>query len=239
MPSEVVLTSRVTPLSACAALSQRSTTICRPSSGREGDAEVDRRALRAIDQAQLGNAGLDQGRDDRPRRAAGAQHDDRAGLGAPVRGVVAQRRHEAEAVAVAAFQAAVGLLDHGVHRADVDRQRIDAIEQRHDLDLVRQGEVAAARIGRAPQERHQLLQRRPIGLDRQAAVMAVDPVLLQPEAVQRGRARMLDRPADDAGERPAARLVEELVVALMPPAPGRCHAPPGRRAAAAAAGRGW
>ena len=43
---------------------------------------------------------------------------------------------------------------------------MDAIQQRHDVDLVRQGEVAAARGGRLFEERHQLFQRRPLGLDR-------------------------------------------------------------------------
>jgi hypothetical protein len=46
------------------------------------------------------------------------------------------------------------------------------------------------------------LQRLGLGLDRQAAVVAGDAVLLQPVAVQRRRARMLDRPADDRRERP-------------------------------------
>jgi len=54
--------------------------------------------------------------------------------------------------------------------------------------LCRQSEVAAARVGRAPQERHEIFERGMIGFDRQAAVVAVDLVLLQPEAMQRRRA---------------------------------------------------
>src|SRR5262249_14916456 len=83
---------------------------------------------------------------------------------------------------------------------------------RHDLDLVRQGQVAAARIRCALEEGDQFLQRRVLGLDRQASVVAVDVVLLQPEAGQRRRARMLDPPADDAGEGPAVRFGEQLIV---------------------------
>ena len=49
-------------------------------------------------------------------------------------------------------------------------------------------------------------------LDRQPAVVAVDRVLLQPPAVQRRRARMLDRPADDRRERPSARLAQQGLV---------------------------
>jgi len=95
---------------------------------------------------------------------------------------------EAEAVAVAALQRAVGLLDHRVHRADPRGCRIDFVEQRHDVDLVRQGEIAAACVGRLPQEGDQRLERRAVGLDGQAAIVGVDAVLLQPEAVQRRRA---------------------------------------------------
>jgi len=43
------------------------------------------------------------------------------------------------------------------------RQRVDAIEQWHDVDLVRQREIAAARIGRALDEGDEFLEAARLG----------------------------------------------------------------------------
>jgi len=80
------------------------------------------------------------------------------------------------------------LLDHRVHRADARGIGMDAVEQRHDLDLVRQGEIAAARVGRALQESDQRFESRLVRLNGQTSVVAGNAVLLQPEAVQGRRA---------------------------------------------------
>ena len=178
----------------------------------EGDAEVDRRLLGAVDQPQFGHAGLHQRGDDGARGAARAQDDDGPGVGPPAGRTVGQGLQEAEAVGVAAFERSAGQLHDRVHGADAGRLQHDAIEQRHDLDLVRQGEVAAARVGRAPQERHEFLERLAPRFDRQAAVVAIDAMLLQPEAVQRRRPRMLDRPADNGREGPAGGFGHQVVV---------------------------
>ena len=106
----------------------------------------------------------------------------------------------------------IGLLDHGVHCADMDRRRIDAIEHWHDPDLVRQGEVAAARVGRAPQERHQLLQRRTYWA-RPAGARSGRRACAASARSRAGRASVNARPASRRCRRTAGRVLrQELVV---------------------------
>src|SRR4029077_9095209 len=85
--------------------------------------------------------------------------------------------------------------DHGIHGADACRRDIDLIDDGERGLLVGHGEIAAGKTlgGKAAQRRLEI--RRPHG---QQLVGAIDAMLLQPEAVQQGRARMLDRPAHDA-----------------------------------------
>jgi hypothetical protein len=186
--------------------SQRSIAIRRPSVG------VNERPRAVAD--DCGHAGLHQRRDHRACRTARAQHDGRSCRRLPAGRAFGEGRQEAEAVAVAALQRAVGLLDHRVHRADPHRVGVEMVEERHDVDLVRQGKIAAARVGRAFQERHERFECCARGLHRQAPIMAVDTVLPEPEALQRGRARMVHGPADDRGEGASLGFGKKRIVSV-------------------------
>ena len=211
MPSAAVLTSSVAPSSASERSSQRSMAMRRPSLGREGEAERHGMVLGAIDQAQLGHARIHQGADDGAGGAAGAQHHHRPGVGLPAGRARLEVGEEAETVAVAAFQRAVGLLDHGVDRADAGGIGMDAVQQRHDVDLVRQGEVAAARVGRLPQERHQLLQRR-AGWARPAGGRSGRRCRAASASSRAGRASATARPASRRWRRTAGRALRKASV---------------------------
>ena len=211
MPSEVVLTSRVTSVERAASRSsQRSMAMRRPSLGVKATPRSIAAPLRAVDQAQFGHARVDQGGDDGARRAAGAQHHDRPGRrrqsGAPC--FSASRKPKPSllrpssvpsgcliTVFTAPMRAAPGWMRSSSGMISILCGRV---------------RLQPRALGVRLQERHELFQRRAIGLDRQAAVVAVDAVLLQPEAVQGGRARMLDRPADDGGEGPAVGFARSV-----------------------------
>ena len=74
---------------------------------------------------------------------------------------------------------------------------VDVVDEAERALLVRQRDVAAAEAERR-QRADALLQLARVGRERN--VGAVDPGLLQPVAVQPRRARMIDRPAEDAGD---------------------------------------
>ena len=78
------------------------------------------------------------------------------------------------------------------------------------LFLVRQGQVDAAEPERRQGRQGRAQVFRPDG---ERNVGAVDPVMFEPIAMQAGRQRMLDRPADDPGD---ARLAAGNHVAITP-----------------------
>ena len=147
-----------------------------------------------IADADLARARVDQARDDRARGPSGAQDHHRAGIRPPVGLRITQALHVAVAVVVVAGQRAVGLDHDRVDRADAPRDRIDAVDQFHRGDLVRNRDVAAGKA-----QRRQAFQRgrESLRLHRQQHVGAGQAVLLQPVAVQHRRSRMADRPTHD------------------------------------------
>ena len=161
------------------------------------------------------------------RRAAGAEHDGRAGLGIPARRLGIEIGEEADGIGVGADELAV-LDPHRVERAGFLRRRLAPGDRGKGRLLVRHGDVAAdeAAAGKAGEESDDALR-----LDRLDDVVAVEAELVQPEAVDHRRARMLDRPADDAGDRlhhdGAGRFIRSLLRFSDTPE------------AAGAAGRGW
>ena len=133
--------------------------------------------------------------------AAGAEHHRRAGRRVPIRGAIRRFSRNPKASVLCASRLPSAVDDDRVDRADAAGQRIDPVDDRHRLLLVRDRQVAAAEAERRqrPQRRFQLSR-----LDRQRHVGAVDAMFVEPEIVQRRRARMRDRPAHDPGEpRPA------------------------------------
>ena len=189
---------------------------------------LDARA-RAIDDADLLDFHLDQRRNNCAGRAAGAEDDCRPCRGFPIRCPLTQIFAEAEYVGVAAFEAAVDRNDDRVHRTDAASQRIDAVDDRQCRLLVRQCQIAAAKTQRRQraQSLRQMLRRH-----RQRHIDAVDAVFVDPEIMQRGRARMGHRPAHDAGQPCPPRDPHRSV--LMPIARHGCAETP---AAAAMADR--
>jgi hypothetical protein len=108
MPSEVVFTSRVAPSSIAERSSHRSIMICRPSRGvKARPSDVAAAWVRLIRRSSGTPAST---RLQTTARAAppGAQHHDRARRGAPRGRAFLQGGEEAESVAVAALEAAVG-----------------------------------------------------------------------------------------------------------------------------------
>ena len=117
---------------------------------------------------------VDQADQHRARAAAGADHHDRAGIGAPAGLRLAHALDVAEGVVVLAVERSVGRDHDAVHRADAARERIDPVDDAERGLLVRNGQVAAGEA-----ERRQRAQRgaQAVGLDRQRQVGAGQAVL--------------------------------------------------------------
>jgi hypothetical protein len=107
---------------------------------------------------------------------------------------------EAEAVSVAAEQAAVRLYHHQVDRPHAPRRVVQPVDQGGHRLLVRHRHVAAgeAEGGKASQG-----GREPVWMHRHRHIGAGNAVLAQPVAMQHRRARLGDRPADHTRQRHA------------------------------------
>src|ERR1700726_1845448 len=91
---------------------------------------------------------LAQCRDNRPRRAAGAENDRRPCRRFPIRGTFAQILAKPENIGIATFEAAIGCDNYRVHRPDAARQWRNAINDRQCRLFVRQRQIAAAEAQR-------------------------------------------------------------------------------------------
>jgi hypothetical protein len=86
--------------------------------------------LRSVYESDLLDLSLGQCRDNRPRRAAGAENDRRPCRRFPIRGTLAQILAKPENIGIASFEAAIGRDNHRVHRPDAACQRVGAIDDR-------------------------------------------------------------------------------------------------------------
>ena len=118
--------------------------------------------------------------------------------------VILERRHEAEAIAVAAFERAVQPNRDSVYRANPPRQRLDAVDHRERRLLVRNRQIASAKAKDRQRTKRLLDMLRP---HRQWEISAINAGLVEPEAVKHRRSGMGHRPSHDAGQarRPADR----------------------------------
>ncbi len=148
----------------------------------------------AVEDADLLGAGLQKRMDDGAGRTAGAEHGYGASLGVEARIVGDEIVHEADAVGVLGHQP-IALEPKRVGGAHGARGGLLLIGDSKGRLLVRDRHIAAGEAlgAHAAQESDGILR-----LDGPLHVAAVDPVLLEPMAVDQRRARMRDRPADDA-----------------------------------------
>jgi hypothetical protein len=162
---------------------------------------------RAVDEADLAHAFLQQPVADGACAATGADHHHRPRLGTPARPLLAQVADEAVGVVVAAQQAAVGPHGDAADGADGARRIVQFVDDRHRRLLVRdrhvdtreaEGMQRAQRRGQGP------------GLDRQRHVTALQPVLREPVVVDHRRARMHHRPAHHAGQQELLGLCHRM-----------------------------
>jgi hypothetical protein len=129
-------------------------------------------------------------------RATRAEYDDGTLRLVPAGGFRFEIGHEAVSVGVAGMQRAAGVEPERVGGADRDRSIVRGFGRPQGGLLMRQRHIAsciAAGVERA-EKLSEIL--RPHGF---FLVGAINAVLFEPVAVDRGRAGMLDRPTDDAG----------------------------------------
>jgi hypothetical protein len=130
-------------------------------------------------------------------RATGAENDGGPGRIAPPRRALVEIGEEADAVGRGRDEASA-LPPDGVDRPYLPARRLDLVDRGEGDLLVRHRDVAAG-IGPGREAAEEGLGRG--RLDRLDDIVARDAIGLQPEAVDDRGARVLDRPADDAGDR--------------------------------------
>ena len=157
-----------------------------------------------------------------PGAAAGAEHQRGAGGGGPVGRVLAQVGDEAVAVGVVGVDRAVLDEGQGVGGADRRGARAGAGGERQGRLLVRDGDVDAAEA--EPGQRQESFGEA-FGRERDRDVEAGDAVAVEPVAVQLGRARVRDRPAEDAGERRGRGHSRQIPRVRRKPRSGRSGMP--------------
>ena len=153
---------------------------------------------RPVDDPDLGDAGLDQRRHDRARRAAGAEHHRRTGRRAPIRARARadfreSRRHRCCVPSRLPSGATMIVLTAPMRRASGSTR--STIDSAACLCGIVRLQPRKPSTGSARSASLQLLR-----AHRQRHVGAVDPGLVEPETMQHRRARMGDRPAHDPGE---------------------------------------
>ena len=188
MPAEVVLTRRSAPASTSG--SDASGSGVPPSRRVSASARAEVR----LATRDLAEAARDQRIDDGPRRAAGADHHGTTLVNGPALGLRVERTDEAGAVGRVSPEFST-VHPQRVDRAEpLGRGRQPFAQLRHGF-LVRDGDVAADVIARTQpgDEGVQFLRRHGDLL-----VGAGHAVAGQPVPVDRRRARMRDRPTDDA-----------------------------------------
>ncbi len=193
MPRVVPLTSNAASFSAAARASHGSTLIGPPTASAISSARRVVRLMRRISGTPASSS------DTTMARAAPPAPSSTAGPAAPRQRWLdlLQVGDEAEAVGIVAEDGAVVAHHQHVDGADALGDRGQFVDEAERALLVRQGDVAAAEAERR-QRADALLQLARVRGERD--VGAVDPELLQPVAMQPRRARVVDRPAEDAGD---------------------------------------
>ena len=151
--------------------------------------------LGSVDNMDFREATRQQRPDDRTGRAARAQNHGRAAGLVPARGPLVEIAQKAEPVGVGAHQAAV-FQPERVDGAHGLGSRVQPIAKPGHQLLVRHGDIGAGEAsgGNIPVEGFG-----PLRLDAHPDIFPLKPVLLQPVAVNEGRAGMGDGPAGDGG----------------------------------------
>jgi hypothetical protein len=162
---------------------------------REGTCKIIGPRPASIGKQHFGRAGFDQTIDHGARGAACAQHHDWPAPFVPPRRLLDEIGHEAISVGVARVELSLPIEPKRVGGADRARGFVSHIGSLEREELMRQRDIGPdiAVVRKRAHERPRLLGRH--GLLR---VGPVDPIERKPIAVDHWRARMLDRPTDDA-----------------------------------------